>query len=312
MRSTERLCAGLLLTAAGAMAASAQATPGKPADAGSAKVQAAPAAQPAQQTQQEQQQQPVEARAARAGVSSDATVRIYPIQHTRAADLHRILESVTQAIGPMRVTTDERTNSLVVAGDEKSVLPKIAALVAALDQPSAKEERHAETVINVPLADARAKSVRSALEQLLSESPQRMPGMPPLTRVVADENGNSIWLAGEKSRVEQYAEYARQMDKGSASRPNPRRELRYYTLKNADARALGQTVGQTSAVMGLEVPIVADGASDTVIAFATKEEHEIIADLVSKLDVAPRRGKIVEEAAPESKKAESKKPEPKP
>jgi type II secretory pathway component GspD/PulD (secretin) len=142
---------------------------------------------------------------------------------------------------------------------------------------------------------------------------QRGPGGPPPTRVVADESGNSIWLAGEKSRVEQYAEHARQMDKGAAARPNPRRELRYYTLKNAEAQRLGQTVSQTSMVMGLEVPIVADGASDTLIAFGTKEEHEIIANLVSRLDVAPRHaGRMVEEAAPDSKKAEPKKPEPKP
>jgi type II secretory pathway component GspD/PulD (secretin) len=299
-----RVCAGMVLAAAGVMAAFGQVAPvgGKTAAAGSD----APArAQPAQQAQQEQQQQQTEGRGGRRGaldVSSDATVRVFAVKNTRAGELHRILESVMAALGPMRLTTDERSNALIVAADEKTVLPKVEALLAALDRPVAKETQATEAVVNVPLNDAHAKSVAMSLERLLSEPGQRGPGLPPPTRVVADESGNSIWLAGEKSRVEQYADYARQMDKGSASRPNPRRELRYYSLKNADARALGQTVGQTSMVMGLEVPIVADGASDTLIAFGTKEEHEIIADLVSKLDVAPRHGgKMVEEAAPVKK-----------
>lgn len=286
-----RVCAGMVLAAAGVMAAFGQVAP----DGGGKTTATVSETRPEQATAAESKRE-------RGGVNPDATVRVFAVKNTRAGELHRILDSVMQALGPMRVTTDERSNALIVAGDEKTVLPKVEALLAALDRPTAKETQLSEAVVNVPLNDARAKSVAVALERLLSEPGQRGPGLPPPTRVVADEGGNSIWLAGEKSRVEQYAEYARQMDKGSAARPNPRRELRYYTLKNSDARALGQTVGQTSMMMGLEVPIVADGASDTLIAFGTKEEHEIIADLVSKLDVAPRHGgRMVEEAAPVKK-----------
>ena len=302
-----RVCAGIVLAAAGVMAAFGQTPPGKSGDEPS---RAGPAVQPAQQVQQPQQPQQLQAPAGRPGrapndVSAEAQVRVYPIKNTSAIELARLLDMVDQALGPMRLAADERSNSLIVAADEKTVLPKVATLIEALDRPLAKETQPSEAVLNVPLNDARAKSVANALDRLLHEGAQRMPGGPPPTRVVADESGNSVWLAGDRTRVEQYAEYARQMDKGAASRPNPRRELRYYTLKNADARALGQTVGQTSAVMGMEVPIVADGASDTLIAFGTKEEHEIIADLVGKLDVEPRHGKkIVEEAAP--KKGEPK------
>lgn len=304
-----RLCAGLALAAAGVMAAHGQAAPAAGGGGGAAPREEVKPVQPTAPAKTASTGEPrvvdqatAEARRERPGVNTDATVRVYHVQHAHAGELHRVLESVMQALGPMRISTDERTNSLIIAGDEKVAMPKALALLQALDQPREESSQTNETVINVPLSDARAKRVEVALEQLLHESPQRGPGGPP-TRVVADENGNSIWLAGEKSRVEQYADYARQMDKGAGTRPNPRRELRYYVLKNADARPLGQTVGQMSSVMGLEAPIVADGSSGTLIAFATKEEHEVITDLVSHLDVPPKRGaKIVEDAAAGEKK----------
>lgn len=296
MARLERFCAVLVLGAAATMGSWAQATTGGGHD-----------AVPGQEvTPAKPQEPPKDARAAqpkapRGALRESAVVRVIPIKHCNADDLARVLQVVDDALGDLRIATEMSTNSLVVAGDEKTLAAKIMPLLEALDRPlQAPAAPAAEATISIHLQHADAPTVVKALYQLSGES-GGSPNRRPSVRLVGDTRTNTVLLVGAADRVKQYETWARELDTSESPPKISQRELRYYTLKSADARMLGKTVSQTLGAMSLDVPIISDIATDTLIAIGTKDDHDLVSGIIAKLDVPAKNRAVPAETAPEPK-----------
>ena len=121
-------------------------------------------------------------------------------------------------------------------------------------------------------------------------------------RIISDSRTNTLIAVGPPERVKQVEGWALELDSADAHRTPSARELRYYTLKNADARLLGKTVFQTLQAMAVEVPIISDPATDTLIAIGTKEQQDMVAGIIAKLDLPAKNRAAETESEPGEKK----------
>jgi type II secretory pathway component GspD/PulD (secretin) len=104
-------------------------------------------------------------------------------------------------------------------------------------------------------------------------------------RVLADEATRSLWLGGDKDAVARFAKLAEQMDGQAAEGRADARETRFYRLRSADARQLAATINDFMKTMDVDVRVVADPSSNTILAYATTGQNERLAKIIAELDV---------------------------
>lgn len=296
MARLERFCAGMVFCTSVTLASFGQATPPS-VEVPKVKAEAKPS---------RNQEPPKSAIAVLAKQESDvlqesAVVRVIAIKHCNADDLARVLQIVDDALGTIRIATEMSTNSLIIAGDENVITAKILPLLTALDRPTQAPAAPASDVTaTIRLQHANAMNVVQALQQLSGEL-GGLPNRRPTIRVVGDTRTNTVLVVGTADRVKQFENWARELDTTEAPPKHSQRELRYYVLKSADSRMLGKTVAQTLGAMSIDVPVISDPATDTLIAIGTKDEHELVAGIVAKLDVPAKNRAVTNEPTGEPK-----------
>ncbi|MBI5863018.1 MAG: hypothetical protein HZB38_00625 [Planctomycetes bacterium] len=214
--------------------------------------------------------------------------RVVALKKAQAAEVAHVLKSPMELYGLTRLAVDDRTNSLIVASDSADAVAGVIRLVEQLDQDAMPAAEDA--IESVALSSTDAKDVAGALQRLVRNV---------RVQIVAEEHGNSLWLSGQAVEVKKLVEVAKRMDAGAARRAEDHREVRYYKLNHARADLLAGTLARTAAMMSLDVPIVADSPSATIIAFAGPDDHARLAAIVERLDVAPRNAPIREDARPD-------------
>jgi type II secretory pathway component GspD/PulD (secretin) len=197
---------------------------------------------------------------------------------------------VRNALTTMRTVTDARFlcdvvggDSLLVTTDEPKTLKKVRDLLAKLDEPRRPGPPAKPDVCKpVPLEHAEAEFVARALLRLTPERRGRV-------RVVSDEDANAVWIAGAQRAVEWLVDVAMRMDEHAAaaglSEEPEVAEVRFYRLKHADAGNLAGILGRLLREMDIEVTLVPDVASGTLLAYATPAALSQVHDVVEQLDV---------------------------
>lgn len=225
-------------------------------------------------------------KAGRSRRSECADVLVFTLEYADAEGVARVLAPLWPALKDVfAVTADERTNTLLVAAANEQTADDLRRLLEALDRPA--EAAEGDRCEGIQLQHAVAAEV---VEHLYSLAPRR-PGRPAL-RFVADERANTVWLAGPDKLVEQARQLVQRMDKSTAvaemSEPANERELRFYELEQADARRMADTLNKLVRLMDLDLHVVADPASGTLVTHATADEDAILKQIVQKLDVTPK------------------------
>lgn len=234
------------------------------------------------------------------------------------------------AVGPegvqlpqqVRISVDERTNSILVAGD-KSDRERVRNVIARLDIPRTQP---GETQV-VPLKYAVASQLIQTLKELQVGSTVIVTGgaeaapataanaVPPSkqVRMAADERTNSILISGQKAEREQIVAAIAKLDiprSGSGgTRVIPLRyakaEDMVKVLNDASKGIVEQTAGTAAAAgaapaaaksggLGTEVSILADKTSNSIILSGPAHIQKDLLKVVYQLD--RRRGQVLVEA----------------
>lgn len=230
------------------------------------------------------------------------TVRIYPLNHADAASIQRILNDLYTGV---RATTlrnedkpvislDDRTGSLIVAGNGKS-FAVIEGLLAQLDQKLPFDLRDIRIL---PLENADATGVAASLQKMmdarLTQKASLNRGQADSLKVIilADQRSNSLLVGGSKDGFETVESLAKQLDKAG---PALSGRIRLIPLVQADARVLASTLttlfeqryaaARTSDVQRNKPTILADPRSNSLLVTANQEDNGAIDDLIKRLDV---------------------------
>jgi len=252
----------------------------------------------------------------------------YSVASQLAQTLRDLLGST--AVGPegvqlpqqVRISVDERTNSILVAGD-KSDREKVRSVIARLDIPRTQP---GETQV-VPLKYAVASQLIQTLKELQVGSTvivtggeggaAAAAGVPPSkqVRMAADERTNSILISGQKAEREHIVAAISKLDIPRAGSGGTRViPLRYAkaedmvkVLNDASKSIVEQTAGTAAAAgtapaaaasggggLGTQVSILADKTSNSIILSGPAHIQKDLLKVVYQLD--RRRAQVLVEA----------------
>lgn len=230
------------------------------------------------------------------------TVRIYPLNHADPLVMQRVLNDLytNPRAGQMRtedkpiISVDDRTSSLIVAGNPKS-FAIIESMLQRLDQPLPFSLRDIRIL---PLEHADASELASTLQRLVdARITQRAAANQTAAdalkvTILADPRSNSLLVGGSRDSYELVETLARQLDKPSAALSG---QMRVIPLQHADARVLSSTLASLfqqryaaarSADVNRQRPVIlADPRGNNLLVTANQEDHRSLDELLKKLDV---------------------------
>lgn len=229
------------------------------------------------------------------------TVRVYPLTHADPAPVAKVIADLYT--GPRAanlrnddkpiVSVDERTSSLIVAGNGKS-FAIIEGLLQKLDQQLPFDLRDIRIL---PLENADANTMAATLQRLVDA---RVTARAAANRgsadnlkiiILADPRSNSLLVGGSRDSFELVEGLARQLDR---SAPALSGQIRLIPVTNADARVLSATLttlfdqryaAARSGDIGRNKPIILpDPRSNSLLVTANQEDNRTIDDLLGRLD----------------------------
>ncbi|MCH2135108.1 MAG: hypothetical protein MK101_00840 [Phycisphaerales bacterium] len=231
-------------------------------------------------------------------VGDRSIVRTFPLDEARARDVVRVLNdslglrgdgsasntviTLEEGADPVeiraRIVADERSNSLVVTASAESI-PIIESMISDLDSvPTVAEvEYHL-----VSLEHAIASDVRWSLEQITYSMPRPRP------EIDADRNANQLIIAATPAQFEQLQKLIAKLDQPPVST----RETKFLALQHAEADKVRQALTVFYGPYALEadtpskmnVSIVADPSTNSLVVSAEESEWEGIEALIAELD----------------------------
>lgn len=244
-----------------------------------------PTTQPAQR--RGEQAPRVQVERARPPRSQPPSIQVFRLKHADAEYVANVLGQMQRVFGEsIMAAPDERTNSLVVATESERTGQQVRELIESLDVPTV-DDAVAEETVCIPLEHAFAREVITYVHEL---APRHR-----LLRYVADGRSNTVWLAGPAPTVEKLTAMVREMDEraeAATARQASVRELRFYHLKHAVDPRVANTINETAETMDLDLEVICDPASGTLIAHATPSEAATLEKIIAELDVPPRRSAV--------------------
>ncbi len=229
------------------------------------------------------------------------TVRVYALTHADPAPVARVINELYS--GPRAatlrtedrpiVTVDERSSSIIVAGNAKS-FAIIEGLLQKLDQQLTFDLRDIRIL---PLENADANTLAATLQRLVDA---RVTARAAANRgsaetlkviIMADPRSNSLLVGASRDGFELVESLARQLDR---SGPALSGQIRIIAVTNADARVLSATLttlfdqryaAARSSDVGRNKPVIlADPRSNSLLVTANQEDNRSIDDLLGRLD----------------------------
>lgn len=239
-------------------------------------------------------------------VPSDAQAGPLRILRLRTAEATGIANVLTQAFGqrpaeeraakPVSIRADAATNTLIVSA-HPDVLPEVERLVTELNDAQSYDSDGREIRI-FPLRVARAEQLARTLDQMFPEPPvpvdrfgRPMPNLrePKDVVVRADQQTNSIIVDAPANRLAGFEQLVEQLDRTEV---RGSRELRTYSVPNADLDALSRTLSNLADAGGLAnadsgdtaFTVEIDQVSKTLIVSAVPEAFERIEKIIDEVD----------------------------
>ena len=234
----------------------------------------------------------------------------------RHQSAEQVLPVLRPLIAPNNTITAHAGNNSLVVTDYANNMPRLARIIAAMDQPDSSEP------VVIPLRYASALDVAVTVNRLFAEgsAPAAAPGAPAARfSVVADMRSNSLLArSSDPSRLSQLRRFVAMLD----SPGNAGGNIHVIYLRNADAVKLAETLRAihgadpgatmdrpTGAMLGATLPADADGrvgaaptsgiiqadaATNSIIITAPDATYNNLRAVIEKLDV--RRAQVYVEA----------------
>lgn len=262
--------------------------------------------------------------------SDQMITRIIHLKHISAAQVNRDLRILPSKDGEMNIY--EPTNSIIIS-DYGSNIDRVMKIINQLDVPGFEEQLEVIPIKYAKakdLADLVDKIVNKGSKSSAGAPGTFTAGVPRFSRsagatsqqgasffmAIPDDRTNSIIVVGNKSGIVRIKKLISQLD--FKIRPEESGGVYVYNVKNGDAEKLAQTLqgvtkeatpkpsaggsllspigGQMQApqeIFGGDVKIVGDKTTNSLIITASKQDYEVVLNLLSKIDV-PRDQVFVE------------------
>ncbi len=219
-------------------------------------------------------------------------IRIVKCGRLSAADMKEKIDELWQRKAALRqveelledtpiLVADERSNSLVVASsvedfDEINRLIKRLGIQPLIEDTQIFKLTFADTTVLADMLEKLFDGMESASESFQSPT------------IIPDPRSNALLLAGTRDALERAAEIIPRLDvKGG---PNAA-AIRVYPLQHSSAIKLAQRMqelfdsrGEGQDITSTPVVLLADESSNSLVGSASRDDHEIIVELLGKLD----------------------------
>jgi type II secretion system protein D len=244
--------------------------------------------------------------------SAEVQMRVYPLRNGRASDLalalNRLLVDIARQRGrnqqtmPLSITSEDRTNSLVVSTTAAG-FALVDQLLASLDQAPQKSPQDAQFIL---LRHADAMTVASNLQDLFAG--RRLAERPVIE---ADYLVNAVTLIGTPDDLRSMEAIVAKLDQAARDdtvhvRVIPVTQGRADSMAEALRGVYAKVAPRDEADQGPQVSIEVDKAANALIVSGTRQQLEQIESLATRLaSTAGRadmeyRSFLLEHAEPES------------
>ncbi len=228
-------------------------------------------------------------------------MRVFPMAHADATEIQKVLSELYTGPNAERlrkadmptVTIDNRTNALVVVGNNKA-MDVVQGLIQKLDKDVPIELRDIRIL---PIQNADALTVGTMIQKMIDARVKRLAAIGPRKAeglrvlIVGDARTNSLLIGGSKDGYELVAGLAKQLDRAG---PALSGQIRILILKHANAGTLAPTLtnlfdkryaaAATADVARRKPIIAADLRTNTLLIAAGVEDNKVIENLVQRLD----------------------------
>lgn len=219
-------------------------------------------------------------------------IHIIPCQRLSVRDLKEKIDELWQRKAALTsaqelpedtpvIATDERSNSLVVAAAPEDVA-EIQRLIEALEsQPMLSDTRlfklsYVDAIVLTDMLEKLFDGLASASESIQAPT------------IIPDQRSNTIVVAGSQDSMERVEYLVRRLDVEAGPTTSI---FRVYSLRYGSATKLAQRMQQlfdsrSEAQQSARTPIaiLADEASNSLVASASRDDHDVIFDLIGLLD----------------------------
>ena len=223
--------------------------------------------------------------------SDSLVAQIIPLRYVDVTEVAGIVKACLPAGSYME--TYPRNNSILIK-DTSSNIRHIAEIIQQLDVRGAEQQF---TVIGLQYASAEVLSEQIAgiMEKSKLASPptvraREMPQMQTGFRILPYVRTNSLIVVADAKNTEMIKRLAAQLD---IQRPRGTTNVHVVYLKNAPAKETAQSLTSALADLriagaldaGQRVQVTADEGTNALIITASKQDFEIIAEIIDKLDI---------------------------
>lgn len=238
--------------------------------------------------------------------SGVANIRIYPLEHADALTMQQLINDLFRGNGSSQVrkedrpnvTIDDRTNALIVSGNNNS-FAIIASLLERLDKelPTALRDVHI-----IPLENADSLTIAASLQRLVDARMRQRgtQGKQETIVVIGDPRTNCLLVGGNKEGFDLVRSLVTELDKIS---PALIGQVRLVPLKHATAQTLSAALNalfsqryQAARSPDLQRSrpiIIPDPRSNSLLVAATVEDNRALDVLLGKLDREPENPSII-------------------
>lgn len=224
-------------------------------------------------------------------INDSMVTQLIPLTFADADEIAQVVQPLIT--GKIKLSPYRRTNSLIVT-DTNAKIHYLTRIIQQLDVEGAQEQ-----VQVIPLKHASAQVLSEQLSRILS---QRHAPLPSSTRarratpisesvkVLADLRTNSIIVFTKAQDLDIVTSLVKQLD---IPRSQSTHQMYLVYLKNAQASEVAESLGQAAANLRLTgsvdnthpIQITSDPGTNALLITASAQDYEIIADIITKLDI---------------------------
>jgi len=218
--------------------------------------------------------------------------QLVPLKYSSPDEIKKVL---TPLVSKTSVVISHPQSGMLILTETLSNIQRLMDIIEAIDVEYTDEE-----VTVIELQHAAAESIVKVLNSIYQKSPVVRKGAPSPTglKVVAYERSNALVILSPPQEIPKIRKLVSRLDK-----PAERGEgnIQVYYLQNATAAELAKvltalptadTAGQNEAAktpaISKDVQIMADEETNSLIITASREEYNILIDVIKKLDI-PRQ-----------------------
>ncbi|MDX9754655.1 MAG: secretin N-terminal domain-containing protein [bacterium] len=211
--------------------------------------------------------------------------RIFEVKYAAPSQLREALSSLMSPTA--NIIADDRTRTLVIT-DTVSNLERLEEIIHQLDKEGIMDD-YAIRVFQLQYLDAReiSREIGDILEGIanthIAQSSDRRRGSNIQIEVLADRATNSLIISAPRLALEELEQFIKNLDSSASDRI----KIKTFTLKNADAASVVQTLqtlSQSRRTSFYQPAIAADSRTNTLVIAAYEEDMKSIETILDILD----------------------------